>query len=455
MIQADNARNLETVKNKINEIVDGELILDPCSKQEQKVPFWKDVFGSKDTDLSINEKAHQRFGYDVMVLFHKRRQEVRLFAKGSLMTEARVFVIEILNSIKPITNAVPIRPDQYKFLLEGGRDTLDTLIAKCHAPSVSLDLKHQSLLVEGSPGDAKRAVACLSRMMHQEKSCYGEDDEELCPVCFCSPGKDEDGNDEVIHLSCTHRYCRECFHAWLCGGRQTCDFPIQCLAEGCCKALPVEELDKVLPRPDFLSLLRSAVDNHVMTNQSKLQFCLSPGCNGIYSLPPQAQEFRTATCSTCQMIICCSCKIQEHEGLSCDQYKLAKLPPNRLRNHIVEEILTLKCPRCSCAFLDFDGCFALTCSSCKCGFCGWCLNDCGRDAHPHVLSCPAKPRAKENETYFGTFEQFLGAQRKRRRQELIKFLRTLNSRDEQRAALKSIEQVLNDLGLSDVTLQSL
>ncbi len=29
--------------------------------------------------------------------------------------------------------------------------------------------------------------------------------------------------------------------------------------------------------------------------------------------------------------------------------------------HVTEEILTLRCPRCRAAFLDFDGCFSLTC----------------------------------------------------------------------------------------------
>ena len=67
------------------------------------------------------------------------------------------------------------------------------------------------------------------------------------------------------------------------------------------------------------------------------------------------------------------------------------------RKHIIERILTLACPRCSRAFLGFDGCFALKCSafvkddpnSC-CQFCAYCLKDCGQDAHPHVLdnTCP-------------------------------------------------------------------
>uniref|UniRef100_A0A0G4GAC5 Protein kinase domain-containing protein n=1 Tax=Chromera velia CCMP2878 TaxID=1169474 RepID=A0A0G4GAC5_9ALVE len=55
---------------------------------------------------------------------------------------------------------------------------------------------------------------------------------------------------------------------------------------------------------------------------------------------------------------------------------------------IAEEILTLKCPRCRAAFLDFNGCAALTCARCNCGFCGYCLRDCGHDAHGHVPGCP-------------------------------------------------------------------
>eukprot|EP00599_Poterioochromonas_sp_BG-1_P007046 CAMPEP_0173142332 /NCGR_PEP_ID=MMETSP1105-20130129/6029_1 /TAXON_ID=2985 /ORGANISM="Ochromonas sp., Strain BG-1" /LENGTH=1951 /DNA_ID=CAMNT_0014055711 /DNA_START=962 /DNA_END=6817 /DNA_ORIENTATION=- len=60
-----------------------------------------------------------------------------------------------------------------------------------------------------------------------------------------------------------------------------------------------------------------------------------------------------------------------------------------LRLHIIDEIFTLKCPRCRQAFVDFDGCFALTCTKRGCGaaFCAWCLADCGTDAHSHVAHC--------------------------------------------------------------------
>jgi len=45
--------------------------------------------------------------------------------------------------------------------------------------------------------------------------------------------------------------------------------------------------------------------------------------------------------------------------------------------------LVLKCPKCAVAFIDFDGCLALTCENCKAGFCALCLENCG-DAHNHL-----------------------------------------------------------------------
>jgi hypothetical protein len=59
--------------------------------------------------------------------------------------------------------------------------------------------------------------------------------------------------------------------------------------------------------------------------------------------------------------------------------------------HIMENILTLRCPRSKChrAFVDFYDCCALTCSNVNCGaaFCAYCLADCGTDAHNHVSQC--------------------------------------------------------------------
>jgi hypothetical protein len=74
-----------------------------------------------------------------------------------------------------------------------------------------------------------------------------------------------------------------------------------------------------------------------------------------------------------------------------------------LRLHIIDDILTLKCPRCSTAFLDFNGCFAIICGNnrCSAGLCAWCLKDCGADAHSHVASCPHNPAKNSGYPYSG------------------------------------------------------
>lgn len=119
-----------------------------------------------------------------------------------------------------------------------------------------------------------------------------------------------------------------------------------------------------------------------------------------------------------------------------------------VRNHIVEEILTLKCPRCGQAFLDFVGCFALQCSRCPCGFCAWCGADSGSsNAHDHVRTCREKPPGAD--VFFGTFEQFEEAQRRRRRRSLHHFLPTLDVQTRQ-AVLQEMRRDFADLRLSDV-----
>eukprot|EP00927_Polykrikos_kofoidii_P033663 TRINITY_DN2848_c1_g1_i1.p1 TRINITY_DN2848_c1_g1~~TRINITY_DN2848_c1_g1_i1.p1 ORF type:complete len:1314 (+),score=241.86 TRINITY_DN2848_c1_g1_i1:354-3944(+) len=119
-----------------------------------------------------------------------------------------------------------------------------------------------------------------------------------------------------------------------------------------------------------------------------------------------------------------------------------------VRNHIVEEILTLKCPRCGQAFLDFVGCFALQCSRCPCGFCAWCGADSGgNNAHEHVRNCREKPMGAD--VFFGSFEQFEAAQRRRRRRLLQRFLPTLDAQT-RRSVLAEMRRDLQDLGLADL-----
>lgn len=113
--------------------------------------------------------------------------------------------------------------------------------------------------------------------------------------------------------------------------------------------------------------------------------------------------------------------------------------------HVREDLLTLKCPRAGCrqAFADFDGCCALTCSRCGCGFCAWCLEDCGDDAHRHVANCAENPMPGRQ--VYGTEAAFHECQRRRRLRLVQAHLATLQP-DVRAAAERSLAPNLRDLG---------
>lgn len=115
------------------------------------------------------------------------------------------------------------------------------------------------------------------------------------------------------------------------------------------------------------------------------------------------------------------------------------------RSHIVEHILTLKCPKCKTAFVDFDGCFALTCSHCPCRFCAWCLQagSDGRAAHLCAASCGSKHGA---DGYYGTKELFNTYHEGRKRDEAKAFLLQLDE-DVRKATMAACHNELDPLGV--------
>lgn len=121
-----------------------------------------------------------------------------------------------------------------------------------------------------------------------------------------------------------------------------------------------------------------------------------------------------------------------------------------VREHICQRILTLSCPRCGQAFVDFNGCMALSCAraGCGCGFCALCQEDCGNDAHAHVgRGCPLADRigVKKGEFYLeGGEQEYMAAMSRAKEIRLKAYLEGLSP--EQRAhALEDCARELADL----------
>ena len=111
-----------------------------------------------------------------------------------------------------------------------------------------------------------------------------------------------------------------------------------------------------------------------------------------------------------------------------------------LKKRIVDDILSLRCPKCRSVFLDFTGCFALTCHiDCRAGFCGWCLKHFGDDAHAHVPHCP------EGQGMHAPFAAFEKHHRLRKEKAIQKLINDLHIPRVREFLMKILQKELNDL----------
>ena len=113
------------------------------------------------------------------------------------------------------------------------------------------------------------------------------------------------------------------------------------------------------------------------------------------------------------------------------------LHEQRVRDGVEEvvRLMTHCCPSCDAQFIDFDGCFAVTCGLCKRAFCAWCLLACGDDAHRHVARCEDNLSG----TVFGSQAQFAEAMRRLKQRRLDEWKR--ETKDDIRAAVLATPRV--------------
>jgi hypothetical protein len=127
----------------------------------------------------------------------------------------------------------------------------------------------------------------------------------------------------------------------------------------------------------------------------------------------------------------------------------------RARSHIIDSILTLKCPKCRKAFNGFEGCFALSCSDdagngCGATFCAFCLQQ-STWVHAHVLTCPYNSIPTGG--VFADEAVFEAAQRARRQRLIHQYLDTL-SPEVRGPALAAVKRELQGIGIDVEALQT-
>ena len=116
---------------------------------------------------------------------------------------------------------------------------------------------------------------------------------------------------------------------------------------------------------------------------------------------------------------------------------------------IVEDILTMKCPRCKNAFTDWDGCNALYCTyaGCGCMFCAFCFRDCGSANRAQARGDDAAHKCMTSHSAVAaTPKQFHVITRKKQLDSLLEPL----SREARAKVVRNLKTELAGHGLQEV-----
>ena len=210
--------------------------------------------------------------------------------------------------------------------------------------------------------------------------------EGTCSLCMC----DFDPDTYQFQV-CRHRFCTACLRNCF-SDPDGAHFPIRCpfaSEANTCNQLVVWKDIVGMVSPEVLSRIRRiAVDAYIRQNPQDAVYCPHPACNHVLhpvtvsqGAESQCGGRKTAFCEVCNTNYCLACSdnakipVPLHPGQTCAEASRAGNPDIKKHRDAISQILTLKCPRCNRAFLDYNGCAALTCDACGCGFCAKCLKD--------------------------------------------------------------------------------
>ncbi|KAJ8915856.1 hypothetical protein NQ315_004670 [Exocentrus adspersus] len=195
----------------------------------------------------------------------------------------------------------------------------------------------------------------------------------LCKLCLA-----EVPSNSIVRIQqCDCAFCTECMKAYVefevAEGAYDISCPdAQCPSQG---VLQQEEI-KRLVGSDLLEKHRKYRLNREVELDKSRTWCPRAGCETVCTLcPTQKCAPQSVFCPTCTTDFCSNCKLEWHEGLSCDDYakQLARDGKAEEPGIPFDSDLIKCCPMCNVPIEKDEGCAQMMCKRCKHVFCWYCL----------------------------------------------------------------------------------
>jgi len=270
-----------------------------------------------------------------------------------------------------------------------------------------IDITGQRVGIELCEDWLRREGYLASQVAAMTESLAGQ-----CSLCFCDIEA-----PAYFYSACGHGGCSSCLSNMFSQAELKQEITLPAVCFDCKCDLTLNDVSALASGSALSALKEAAVNKYVRENPTILRMCPAPGCNQILSasmirrptsLEDEIRQGGTLVfCDNCSKEYCLVCSDRDHKpsirhkDSACADRSPGgedELLPYIL--HIAEQILTNRCPSCRTAFLDFDGCCAVTCSTCNNHFCGFCLSAQRNSsiAHEHVRQCALN----KNKGYFAS-----------------------------------------------------
>ncbi|KAJ8948811.1 hypothetical protein NQ318_013463, partial [Aromia moschata] len=200
-----------------------------------------------------------------------------------------------------------------------------------------------------------------------------EDPPLLCKLCLA-----EMPSTSIMHIQqCNCSFCAECMKAYvefeIAEGAYEISCPdAQCQSQG---VLQQEEI-KRLAGNDLLEKHKKYRLNREVELDKTRTWCPRAGCETVCTLCPTHRcAPQSVFCPTCSTDFCSNCKLEWHEGLSCEEYskQLSKEGKAEEPGIPFDSDLIKCCPMCNVPIEKDEGCAQMMCKRCKHVFCWYCL----------------------------------------------------------------------------------
>lgn len=163
--------------------------------------------------------------------------------------------------------------------------------------------------------------------------------------------------------------------------------PVLCCHEGCDVPLAWRDFNNLsdLGYFEVPVLAASALSAYVLANPDKARFCTTPDCPMIYSVTSE-EHAKVFICPECNARTCTACNEQEHEGVTCGDFRRYK--KEGLDAWVLEDPQNRKeCPRCGNLVEKTGGCKKMYCTVCRIIFCWLCTQQfaSSNDCYDHLI----------------------------------------------------------------------